>query len=67
MSATPHWAKRDERPPVICDHKSNALRVVGLDRFYLYMELINKNIILQSELKNVENQIFGELIALVER
>ena len=27
-------AKRDERPPAICDHKTSALWVVALDRFY---------------------------------
>ena len=38
--------KRDERPPAICDHKTSALWVVALDRFYcnyisiFYMVLI---------------------------
>ena len=26
--------KRDERPPAICDHKTSALWMVALDRFY---------------------------------
>ena len=40
--------KRDERPPAICDHKTSALWVVALDRFYciylLYTEKIFSNI-----------------------